>query len=116
MASEAVTRIAAVRASPTTLQYQKIKRVNPYVPKFNLSRENWEKTLLQPWLKKTDPLMPPYPYGANVNYPEANYGLYGGASIQSGNKISKGRNKGKTLRKWYPNVRLETIRSEALDK
>src|SRR5207248_3802817 len=43
-------------------------------------------------------------------------GLYGGASIQFGNKISKGRNKGKTRRRWYPNVRLETIRSEALGK
>lgn len=36
--------------------------------------------------------------------------------MQSGNKISKGRNKGKTRRKWYPNVRLETIRSEALNQ
>lgn len=35
--------------------------------------------------------------------------------MQSGNRISRGRNKGKTRRKWYPNVRLETIRSEALN-
>jgi large subunit ribosomal protein L28 len=116
MAEAAVTKLARVRASPTTVQYQKIKRYNPYIPKFNLSKENWHKTLAQSWLSETDPLMPPYPYGANVNYPEANYGLYGGASIQSGNKISKGRNKGKTLRKWYPNVRFEKIRSEALGK
>lgn len=34
----------------------------------------------------------------------------------SGNKISDGRNKGKTLRKWFPNIRLEKIRSEALDR
>lgn len=35
--------------------------------------------------------------------------------LQFGNKISKGKNKGRTRRKWYPNVRLETIRSEALN-
>lgn len=109
-------QLAKVRASPTTLQYKKILRTNPYAPKFNLSKENWQKTLSQPWLRETDPLMPPYPYGANVNYPESNYGLYGGGTIQSGNKISKGRNKGKTLRKWYPNVRLEKIYSESLQK
>lgn len=117
MATELVTsKLAAVRLSPTTLQYKKLKRPNPYIPKFSLSKENWHKTLAQPWLRDTDPLMPPYPYGANVSFPEANYGLYGGATIQSGNKISKGRNKGKTLRKWFPNVRVEKIRSEALDK
>ena len=71
-------------------------------------------TLLKPWLAKTDPLMPPYPYGVNVDFPEANYGLYGGSTIKSGSKISKGRNKGKTMRKWFPNIRLETVRSEAL--
>ena len=36
--------------------------------------------------------------------------------MMSGSKISKGRNKGKTLRKWFPNMRIETIRSEALDR
>lgn len=61
-------------------------------------------------------LMPPYPYGPNYKYPDADRGLYGGATVQSGNKISKGRNKGKTRRRWYPNVRMETIRSEALDR
>ena len=59
---------------------------------------------------------PPYPYGPNLHYRDANGGLYGGANIQHGNKISKGRNKGKTLRRWYPNVRQENIRSEALDR
>ncbi len=59
--------------------------------------------------------MPPYPYGKNTQFPEANYGLYGGGTIVSGNKISKGRNKGKTVRKWFPNIRFETIRSDALD-
>ncbi|KAF7512015.1 hypothetical protein GJ744_002728 [Endocarpon pusillum] len=59
---------------------------------------------------------PPYPYGSRHTFKEADQGLYGGALVQSGNKISQGRNKGKTRRKWYPNVRLETIRSEALNK
>ena len=60
--------------------------------------------------------IPPYPYGPRQTFKQADRGLYGGASIQFGNKISKGRNKGKTRRRWYPNVRLETIRSEALGK
>ncbi|EXJ95422.1 hypothetical protein A1O1_00543 [Capronia coronata CBS 617.96] len=68
-----------------------------------------------PMIRYTDPLMPAYPYGKNPAFKEANFGLYGGATLQSGNKISKGRNKGKTLRKWFPNVRIETLRSEALD-
>lgn len=61
-------------------------------------------------------MMPAYPYGPDIRYPEANEGLYGGMTIRSGNKISSGRNKGKTLRKWYPNVKVERIRSEALGK
>ena len=72
--------------------------------------------MAKPWFKKTDPLMPPYPYGKNNHFPEANYGLYGGTTIMSGNKISKGRNEGKTVRKWFPNIKFETIRSEALDR
>lgn len=60
--------------------------------------------------------MPPYPYGANPHFPEANYGLYGGATITSGNKISDGRNKGKTLRHWFPNVRWQHVESKALEQ
>jgi large subunit ribosomal protein L28 len=59
---------------------------------------------------------PPYPYGARHTFKEADKGLYGSATLQSGNKISQGRNKGKTRRRWFPNVRLETIRSEALNE
>jgi large subunit ribosomal protein L28 len=60
--------------------------------------------------------VPPYPYGPNYVYRQANFGLYGGAQIQFGNKISKGRNKGKTRRSWKPNVRRKKIHSDALDK
>jgi large subunit ribosomal protein L28 len=65
---------------------------------------------------RSEATCPPYPYGARQTYKEADTGLYGGTRPQSGNKVSKGKNKGKTLRRWYPNVRLETIRSEALGK
>jgi len=67
-------------------------------------------------VEPSDSNIPPYPYGARRTFKQADRGLYGGASIQFGNKISKGRNKGKTRRSWYPNVRLETIRSEALGR
>lgn len=59
---------------------------------------------------------PAYPYGPRQTFKQADRGLYGGATKQFGNKISKGRNKGKTRRSWMPNVRLETIRSEALNQ
>ncbi|KAJ5138798.1 Ribosomal protein L28/L24 [Penicillium bovifimosum] len=57
---------------------------------------------------------PVYPYGPSKWYKQSDSGLYGGASIQFGNKISKGRNKGKTRRSWKPNVRRKKIESEAL--
>ncbi|KAJ5297461.1 hypothetical protein PENANT_c005G04716 [Penicillium antarcticum] len=57
---------------------------------------------------------PVYPYGPNRWYKQSNSGLYGGAMIRFGNKISKGRNEGKTRRSWKPNVRRKKIPSEAL--
>lgn len=115
--SQSIT-LPAITRSPATLQYRVLATRPPkfYKPRFVLAPEDRAKTLGAEWLKKTDPLMPEYPYGIDVRYPEANQGLYGGMSIQSGSKISKGRNKGKTLRKWYPNVKLERIKSEALGK
>lgn len=65
---------------------------------------------------KIDDAIPPYPYGPEINFKEADQGLYGGVRPQTGNKVSKGRNKGKTRRKWLPNIRIEEIRSEALDR
>ena len=115
----ATQRLPAIVRSPTTFQYHNSRYERNtrlfFKPRFSLTKETREKTLAQPWLYQPDPLMPPYPYGRDKRFIEANNGLYGGATIQSGNKISDGRNKGKTLRKWYPNVRVEKIRSEALD-
>ena len=64
-----------------------------------------------PKLPETAPV---YPYGPSQWYKQADSGLYGGASIRFGNKISKGRNAGKTRRSWKPNVRRKKIESEAL--
>ncbi|EED24441.1 50S ribosomal protein L24 [Talaromyces stipitatus ATCC 10500] len=58
--------------------------------------------------------IPPYPYKPNYVYKQADSGLYGGVTISFGNKISKGRNKGKTRRSWKPNVRWKKLPSEAL--
>ncbi|KAL1959545.1 hypothetical protein VTO42DRAFT_1990 [Malbranchea cinnamomea] len=60
--------------------------------------------------------VPPYPYGPRRQFKQADFGLYGGATIQFGNKISQGRNKGKTRRIWKPNVRKEKLYSKSLDK
>lgn len=112
-------KLPAIRASPTTLQYAakpRLPHVRPPYPRKFYPNEAVKATLAEPWLAETDPLMPPYPYGRNHTFDEANYGLYGGQTIQSGNKIAKGRNKGKTLRKWYPNVRQEKFQSLALGK
>jgi len=63
---------------------------------------------------KLSPQAPVYPYGPSQWYKQQDSGLYGGATIQFGNKISKGRNEGKTRRSWKPNVRRKKIESEAL--
>lgn len=60
--------------------------------------------------------MPPYPYGPRRWYKQADSGLYGGRVVQYGNKISKGRNKGKTRRRWEPHVKLADLESEALGR
>ncbi|KIW77694.1 hypothetical protein Z517_07527 [Fonsecaea pedrosoi CBS 271.37] len=117
-----ITKLPEVLRSPTSLQYlsyrHPVKHSNPYFkPRFTFKLEDRKHTLLDVYrLRHTDPLMPAYPYGENKQFPEANFGLYGGATVQSGSKISKGRNKGKTLRHWFPNVRVETVRSEALNR
>src|ERR1700754_4940083 len=112
--AETTLRIPKVKLSPSTLLHKRhqLRRQPFYQPGFTMTKEQWEETLAASWFKTTDPMMSPYPYGRNVHFPDANYGLYGGATIMSGNKISDGRNKGKTLRKWFPNIRLERIRSE----
>jgi len=110
-------KLPAVLRSPTTLQYAVPKKPASARPAYQrrfYPNDEAKHTLSQPWLRQTDPLMPVYPYGSNTTFEEANHGLYGGATIQSGHKISDGRNKGKTLRKWYPNVRVEKLRSAAL--
>ncbi|CAG7920868.1 unnamed protein product [Penicillium olsonii] len=63
---------------------------------------------------KLPPTAPVYPYGESQWYKQQDTGLYGGATIQFGNKISKGRNEGKTRRSWKPNVRRKKIESKAL--
>ncbi|RMJ28129.1 hypothetical protein PHISP_00983 [Aspergillus sp. HF37] len=60
--------------------------------------------------------IPPYPYGPRLHFKQADSGLYGGSTINFGNKISKGRNKGKTRRVWKPNVLKMKLHSDALEK
>lgn len=66
--------------------------------------------------KKLPEDVPAYPYGPRQWYKQADTGLYGGAMIRFGNKISKGRNEGKTRRSWKPNVRRKKLWSEALQE
>lgn len=117
MAATAI-KLRPIEVSPTTLQYAvkpKLAKVRPAYKKVFFPNKDAKRTLSAAWLRYTDPTMPPYPYGRDNHFEEANFGLYGGKTIQSGNKISDGRNKGRTMRKWYPNVRVEQHRSEALD-
>ncbi|KAI9741175.1 MAG: 39S ribosomal protein L24, mitochondrial [Cirrosporium novae-zelandiae] len=71
---------------------------------------------VQKFYHPSHPDCPPYPYGPALTYKQSNTGLYGGLRIQFGNKISKGRNKGKTRRSWHPNVRVQSLWSDALEK
>ncbi|KAL4953122.1 ribosomal L28 family-domain-containing protein [Aspergillus filifer] len=67
-------------------------------------------------LPKLPDYIPPYPYNPKYMYRQSNTGLYGGSTIQFGNKISQGRNEGKTRRFWKPNVRRKKMWSEALQQ
>lgn len=121
MSTSAITKLPQVHRSPTSFQYvdykHRLRKPKPfYKPRFTFKTEDRKHTLFKHEIRETDPLMPLYPYGSNQTFPEANWGLYGGSTIQSGNKISRGRNKGKTLRQWFPNVRIEKVWSEALHR
>ncbi|KAK4697513.1 large subunit ribosomal protein L28, partial [Lecanoromycetidae sp. Uapishka_2] len=58
---------------------------------------------------------PPYPYGPALHYKQSNSGLYGGSSIQFGNKISE-KNESKSRRAWRPNIHNKRLWSDALGK
>jgi len=81
-----------------------------------ISKRMFSTSLPAPAASNLSPSIPPYPYGPNHIFKQANNGLYGGSIIQFGNKISKGRNKGKTRRTWKPNIRKEKLYSNALGK
>ena len=78
------------------------------------SKRSFSTTAAVQKTKTLPDYIPPYPYGPNYIFKQSNSGLYGGAMIQFGNKISQGRNEGKTRRFWKPNVRRKKIWSEAL--
>ncbi|PLB54996.1 hypothetical protein P170DRAFT_432519 [Aspergillus steynii IBT 23096] len=80
------------------------------------SKRSFSTTPAAQKIKPLPDYIPPYPYGPNYMYRQSNTGLYGGVTIQFGNKISQGRNEGKTRRSWKPNVRRKKIYSEALDE
>jgi ribosomal protein L28 len=61
--------------------------------------------------------VPEYPYGPKKFYKQADFGLYGGASIKFGNiKNKKGLVTTKSRRTWKPNVHWKRLYSESLDK
>ncbi|KAL2003637.1 hypothetical protein VTN02DRAFT_3021 [Thermoascus thermophilus] len=78
------------------------------------SKRSFSTTLPAQKTKKLPDYIPPYPYGPNHLFKQSNSGLYGGATIQFGNKISQGKNHGRTRRVWKPNVRRKKIWSDAL--
>ncbi|KAJ5224067.1 54S ribosomal protein L24 [Penicillium chermesinum] len=82
----------------------------------SIPKRSFSTTPAQQTTQQLPAHVPPYPYGPRQWYKQADTGLYGGASIRFGNKISKGRNQGKTRRSWKPNVRRKKLRSDALDQ
>ncbi|KAK8165458.1 hypothetical protein BKA80DRAFT_271422 [Phyllosticta citrichinensis] len=59
--------------------------------------------------------IPAYPYGQAYWYKQSNFGLYGGARIQFGNKVSEEYEQ-KTRRKWRPNLEKLRLRSDSLGR
>ncbi|KAJ5109021.1 54S ribosomal protein L24 [Penicillium angulare] len=82
----------------------------------SIPKRSFSTTLAQQTTAQLPEHIPPYPFGPRQWYKQADTGLYGGVMIRFGNKISKGRNEGKTRRSWKPNVRRKKIRSDALDE
>lgn len=80
------------------------------------SKRSFSSTAAVQKTKTLPDYIPSYPYGPNYWYKQSNSGLYGGAMIRFGNKISQGRNEGKTRRSWKPNVRRKKIWSDALEE
>ncbi|KAI9931326.1 hypothetical protein ASPWEDRAFT_34104 [Aspergillus wentii DTO 134E9] len=78
------------------------------------SKRSFSTTPAAQKTKQLPDYIPAYPHGPNYVFKQSNSGLYGGAMIQFGNKISQGRNEGKTRRFWKPNVRRKKLWSEAL--
>lgn len=58
---------------------------------------------------------PPYPYGPALHYKQSNSGLYGGATIQFGNKVSE-KNALKSRRAWRPNIHSKRLWSDSLGR
>ncbi|PKY02637.1 50S ribosomal protein L24 [Aspergillus campestris IBT 28561] len=80
----------------------------------NTSKRSFSSTPVTQKTRTLPEYIPPYPFGPKYVYKQADSGLYGGVQISFGNKISQGRNEGKTRRSWKPNVRRKKIHSEAL--
>lgn len=80
------------------------------------SKRSFSTTLAQQTTKELPSHIPPYPHGPRQWYKQADTGLYAGTSIRFGNKISQGRNEGKTRRSWKPNVRRKKMWSDALQE
>lgn len=80
------------------------------------TKRSFSTTLAPQTTRELPSHIPPYPHGPRQWYKQADTGLYAGKSIRFGNKISQGRNKGKTRRSWKPNVRRKKIWSEALQE
>ncbi|KAI4187027.1 MAG: hypothetical protein LQ346_005568 [Caloplaca aetnensis] len=59
--------------------------------------------------------IPKYPHGPSLLYKKSNFGLYGGAMPQFGNKVSE-RNEVKTRRRWDPNIHDKRLWSVAMDR
>ena len=80
----------------------------------------WEKTVLEHDKDTRKALrqgtIPPYPHGPRRFYKQADKGLYGGATVQFGNKISQGKSESKSRRRYDVNIRREKLWSDALDK
>lgn len=109
-------RPTSTTTSPLTSIFQRLS-LQPLTPTRGF-KANRLATPKNDWfgVNTSDEQMPPYPYGPRQFYKQADSGLYGGKVVQYGNKISKGRNKGKTKRRFKPHVKLADLESQALGR
>ncbi|CAD6590937.1 MAG: 39S ribosomal protein L24, mitochondrial [Alectoria sarmentosa] len=86
-----------------------------YLRSFSTTLHTAKPTATQSHPPRYTQTPPPYPYGPALHYKQSDSGLYGGATLQFGNKVSE-KNALKSRRAWRPNIHNKRLWSDGLGR